>query len=88
MGKTEKILQQYSPREPTGKQYTALSPFQKLRCSIDDIRKIAEDMIRSPRPLTPNHRFEFKARGLRDTYHKKATFSKILQALEEPKKLN
>ena len=35
------------------------------------------DMIRSPRPLTPNHRFEFKARGLRDTYHKKATFSKI-----------
>ena len=70
MGETEKILQQYSPCEPMGKQYTALPPFQKIRYSTDELRKNAEDTILSPGPLTPNHIFEFKAQGLRNTCHK------------------
>ena len=70
MGETEKILHQYSPCEPTGTQYIALSPFQKIRRSTDELREITEDITRSLGPLTPNHGFEFKARGLRDTCHK------------------
>ena len=89
-GETEKIPQQYSPREPTGKQYTALSPFQKIRCSTDELRKIAEDTILSPGPLTPNQRFEFKARRLRNTCHKRQLFSKKVpdfkQKVEEPRR--
>ena len=62
-----------------GKQYTALPPFQKIHRSTDELRKITKDATRYPGTLTPNHGFEFKARGLRDTYHKtKATFSKML----------
>ena len=41
-------------------------------------------MIRFPGPLTANHKFEFKARGLRDTFHKKATFSKNYRHLKNP----
>jgi len=88
MGETEKIPLQYSPCEPTSTQYTDESPFQKIRRSTADFIKIAKDMIRSPGSLTPNHGFELKARGLRDTCHKITTFSIIFRPpnknLEDP----
>ena len=48
------------------------------RCTAD-FRKVAKDMIRSPRPLTPNHEFDFKARGLRDTCHNWQFFRKYFE---------
>ena len=45
-----------------------------------------EEVTRSPGPLTPNHRFEFKARGLRDTCHKWQLFSKKFQTSNERSK--
>ena len=74
MGETEKIPLQRSPCEPTSTKYAAESPFQKIHYSTADFRNIAKDMIRSPGTLTPNHGFEFKARGLRDMCHKWQTF--------------
>ena len=83
MGETEKIPLQRSPCEPTSTKYAAESPFQKIHYSTADFRNIAKDMIRSPGTLTPNHGFEFKAQGLRDTCHKWQLFLKIFQAPNE-----
>ena len=84
--KQKKILQRYSPQELTDKQYTALPPFQKIRCSTDEIKKIADDTLLPPGPLTPNHGFEFKARGLRNTSHKRQLFSKKFQTSDRRSK--
>ena len=47
---------------------------------------MAEDTILSPRPLTPNHGFPLKARGLRDTYHKWQLFRKNSQTSDKRSK--
>ena len=64
--------------------------FQRIRCSTDELRRIAENTILSPGPLTPNHGFELKARGLWNTCHKRQLFSKNVpdfkQKVEEPRR--
>ena len=66
--------------------------FLKIRRSTDDLRKITEDITRSPGTLTPNHEFEFKARGLRDMRDKMATFFEQVpdfkRKVKEPRKLS